>query len=185
MHQSSAYYDPDQVGPSPNPENMHHKFGSCIPNAFTNGGSSVHTSMLNAGEISARTSRIDAPNHCSNMNLMQGINGLIKSEVGGTIKSEVGYSGNSPYLFGPNNNVLEARPTIGDASIASFSSEDNNSQALNKALIEPDASFGFLGQIPQTFSLTDLTADFSQTSGISSSFLFSLSLSGMEILEHS
>lgn len=177
------------------PENMHHVVGSCLPNAFTNGGSSMHTGMHNAVEMSAHAGRLDAPQNMlstqnSNMGLMQGINGgiiksevggmiksevgrMIKPEVGGVIKSEVGYSSSSPYLFGADNNVLEGRPNIGDASVSHFSTVDSNSQALNDSLLDMDtSSFGFLGQIPRNFSLSDLTADFSQSSGTSRLFLF-------------
>lgn len=193
MHQNSACYTSEHVGPAMKPENMHHVVGSCLPNAFTNGGSSMHTSMHNAVEMSAHAGRLDAPQNMlstqnSNMGLMQGINGgiiksevggmiksevgrMIKPEVGGVIKSEVGYSSSSPYLFGADNNVLEGRPNIGDASVAHFSTVDSNSQALNDSLLDMDtSSFGFLGQIPRNFSLSDLTADFSQSSDILESY---------------
>ncbi|KAK7276299.1 hypothetical protein RIF29_17438 [Crotalaria pallida] len=76
--------------------------------------------------------------------------------------SESGYSGCSPYMFGTEGNVLEAHPTIGDASVASFLNVESNSQSLNEAVLDPGtSSFGFLGQITRNFSLLDLTADFS------------------------
>ena len=178
MHQTTACFAPEHVGPVLKPENMHPAVGSCLPNAFTNGRSSMHSGMHNAVEMSAHAGRIDAPQNMlstqsSNMGLMQGMNGgMIKSEVGGTIKSEVGYSNSSPYMFGVDNNVLEGRPNIGDASVAPFSSVDSNSQALNESLLDSDtSSFGFLGQIPRNFSLSDLTADFSQSSGTFHLFL--------------
>lgn len=170
MHQNSTCYAPEHVGPALKTENIHHQVGSCVPNAFTNGGSSLHTSMHNAVKMSAHTSRIDVPpnmlsNQNSNIGLMQGING-------GIIKSEVGYSGSS-YMFGTDGNILEARPTIGDASVAAFNSVESNSQPLNESLLDADSSsFGFLRQIPRIFSLSDLTADFSQSSGALSLSLF-------------
>jgi hypothetical protein len=121
--------------------------------------------MHAAVEISARANRIDAPPdmlsmQSSNIGLLQGMNG-------GMIKSEAGYSGTSPYMFGADGNVLEARPSIADASVASFSSVDSSSQALNDSILDADtSSFGFLSQIPQVFSLSDLTADFTQSSGL-------------------
>ncbi|KDP37823.1 hypothetical protein JCGZ_06725 [Jatropha curcas] len=165
MHQNSACYAPEHAGPSLKPENMHHPFGSSMTHAFTNGGSALHSSMHTAVEMSAHANRIDAPlnmlsTQSSNMGLMQGLNG-------GMIKSEAGYSGTSPYMFGSDGNVLEARPSIADASVASFSSVESNSQALNEPLLDADtSSYGFLGQIPRNFSLSDLTADFAQSSDI-------------------
>ena len=126
--------------------------------------------MHNAVKMSAHTSRIDVqpnmlPNQSSNIGLMQGMNG-------GIVKSEVGYSGSS-YMFSADGNILETRPAIGDASVAAFNSVESNSQPLNESLLDADcSSFGFLGQIPRNFSLSDLTADFSQSSGA----LLSLSL---------
>ncbi|PON75040.1 histidine-tRNA ligase [Parasponia andersonii] len=191
LHQNSSCYAQEHVGPGLKPENMHHAVG--LSNAFTNGGSSMHTGMHNTVDISAHAGRIDAPQNMlstqnSNMGLLQGINGgmvksevggmiksevsgIIKPEVAGVIKSEVGYSSTSPYIFGADSNVLESRPNIGDGSVAPFSSVDSNSQALNVSLLDADtSSFGFLGQIPRNFSLSDLTADFSQSSDILESY---------------
>jgi hypothetical protein len=122
--------------------------------------------MHAAVEIAARSSRIDAP---PNMLSMQSSNiGLLQGMNGGMIKSEAGYSGTSPYMFGADGNVLEARPSIADASVASFSSVESSSQALNESILDADiSSFGFLSQIPRNFSLSDLTADFTQSSGLS------------------
>ncbi|XP_015582980.1 uncharacterized protein LOC8279875 isoform X2 [Ricinus communis] len=165
MHQNSACYASDHSGSALKPENMHHLFGSSMTNAFTNVGSSLHSSMHTAVEMSAHVNRIDAPpnmlsTQSSNIGLMQGLNG-------GMIKSEAGYSGTNPYMFGADGNVLEARPSLGDASVASFSSVESNSQALNEPLLDADtSSYGFLNHIPQTFSLSDLTADFAQSSDI-------------------
>ncbi|XP_065855982.1 uncharacterized protein [Euphorbia lathyris] len=162
MHQNSVCYAPEHTGSALKPENLHHPFGSTMTNAFTNGGSSLHSNIHTAVEMSAHSNRIDPhPNmlstQSSNMGLMQGLNG-------GMIKSEAGYSGNSPYMFGADGNVMEARPSIADAS---FSSVESNSQALNEPLLDADtSSFGFLGQIPRNFSLSDLTADFAQSSDI-------------------
>ncbi|XP_060668840.1 uncharacterized protein LOC107433788 isoform X3 [Ziziphus jujuba] len=143
LHQNSACYAPEHVGPALKAENMHHGVGSCLNTTFTNGGSSLHPSMHNAVEMSAHAGRIDAPSNVlssqnTHISLMQGING-------GIIKSEVGYSGNSPYIFGADNNVIEARPNVGDSSVAPFSSVDSNSQSLNESLLDADnASYGFL-----------------------------------------
>ncbi|XP_057983797.1 uncharacterized protein LOC131168416 isoform X2 [Malania oleifera] len=168
MHQSSACYAPGHTGPPLKPENMHDPIGSSLPNAFTNGGSSLHTSMHASVDMSA-PARIDVPpdllsTQSSNMGMMQGINGVM-------IKSETGYAGSSPFMFGADGNVLETRPAIGDGSVASFSSVESSSQPLNEPLLDADtSSFGFLGQIPRNFSLSDLTADFSQSSDILESY---------------
>lgn len=146
---------------------MQHPVDSRLSNVFNNGGSSLHTSMHAAVDMSAHANRINGPPsmlsaQSANMGLIQGING-------GMIKSEPGYSGCSPYIFGTDGNVLEARPSIGGASVTSFTNVDSNSHSLNEAVLDPDtSSFGFLGQIPRNFSLSDLTADFSQSSGMSS-----------------
>lgn len=147
---------------------MQHAVDSRLSNVFNNGGSSLHTSMPAAVDMSVHGNRINGPAsvlsaQSANMGLIQGMNG------GGMIKSEPGYSGCSPYMFGTDGNVLETRPTIGGASVTSFTNVESNSHSLNEAVLDPDtSSFGFLGQIPRNFSLSDLTADFSQSSGMSS-----------------
>lgn len=170
---NSACYPSEHTGPALKPENMNHAVGSGLPNTFTNGGSSLHTGLHPAVEMSAPMRRIDAPPNMlsaqsSNVGLIQGVNGVM-------IKQEGGYSGNSAYIFGADGNVLETRPSIADASVASFSSVESTSQSLNEPLLDADSStFGFLGQIPRNFSLSDLTADFSQSSGLYLSATFFL-----------
>ncbi|KAJ1404184.1 hypothetical protein SESBI_26781 [Sesbania bispinosa] len=158
-------YAADRTQAALKPEKMQHPVDSSLSNVFNNGGSSLHPSMHAVVDMSAHGNRINGPPsmlsaHNSNMGLIQGING-------GMIKSEPGYSGCSPYMFGTDGNVLEARPTIGDASVTSFTNVESNSHSVNEAVLDPDtSSFGFLGQIPRNFSLSDLTADFSQSSDI-------------------
>ncbi|RZB47752.1 hypothetical protein D0Y65_051361 [Glycine soja] len=166
--ENPACYTADRTQTSLKPENMQHHVDSRLSNVFNNGGSSLHTSMHAAVDMSAHGNRINGPSsmlsaQSANMGLIQGING------GGMIKSEPGYSGCSPYMFGTDGNVLETRPTIGGASVTSFTNVESNSHSLNEVVLDPDtSSFGFLGQIPRNFSLSDLTADFSQSSGMSS-----------------
>ncbi|KAB2631152.1 hypothetical protein D8674_008671 [Pyrus ussuriensis x Pyrus communis] len=168
MRQNSTCYAPEHVGTTLKTENIHHQVRSCLPNAFTNGGSSLHTNMHNAGKMSAHTSRIDVQpnmlsNQISNIGLMHGMNG-------GIVKSEVGYSGSS-YMFSADGNLLETRPAIGDASVAAFNSVESNSQSLNESLLDADSSsFGLLGQIPRILSFSDLATDFSQSSDILESY---------------
>ncbi|GAV77842.1 A_thal_3526 domain-containing protein [Cephalotus follicularis] len=162
LHQN---YGPEHTGPSLKPENMHHPVSSSIPNVFTNGGSPLHTSLQTAVDISACAGQIDTPSNMlsaqrTNLGLMQGMNG-------GLIKSEAGYSGTSSYMFGATGNVLEARSSIGDAAVASFSSVESNSQPLNETLLDADTSqCGFLAQISRNFSFSDLSAEFSHSSDI-------------------
>ncbi|KAG4912914.1 hypothetical protein AAZX31_19G119100 [Glycine max] len=164
--ENPACYTADRTQTSLKPENMQHHVDSRLSNVFNNGGSSLHTSMHAAVDMSAHGNRINGPSsmlsaQSANMGLIQGING------GGMIKSEPGYSGCSPYMFGTDGNVLETRPTIGGASVTSFTNVESNSHSLNEVVLDPDtSSFGFLGQIPRNFSLSDLTADFSQSSDI-------------------
>ncbi|XP_022766587.1 uncharacterized protein LOC111311458 isoform X2 [Durio zibethinus] len=166
MAQNSYCYGPENTGQVLKQENMHHLMGSGLTNLFTNGSLSFPTGMHAPIELPTRASRIDAPpamvsTQNSNMGLMQGINGKM-------IKSEAGYSGSSAYMFGAENNVLEARPTIGDTS---FSSVESTTQPLNEPPLDVDiSSFGFLGQIHSNFSFSDLTADFSQSSDILESY---------------
>ena len=179
VHQNSACYASAHAGPAVKAENIYipivsglpNAFTNGVPYAFTNGGSLLHPSMHTAVQMPAHSSRIDAPPsllsaQSSNMGMIQGING-------GMIKSETGYSGRSPYMYGSDRNVLEMHPTIEDASIASFPSVQSNSQPLNEQILDMESSsFGSLGQDSRNFSLSDLAADFSQSSG-----MFSLSLS--------
>ncbi|PHT97397.1 hypothetical protein BC332_33666 [Capsicum chinense] len=54
---------------------------------------------------------------------------------------------------------------MGDASVLSFSSVESNTQPLNEPLLDADTtSFGFLGEMPQSFGFSDLTADFTNSS---------------------
>lgn len=162
VSQNPSCYASEQASAAVKPENMRH---STLHDVFNNGGSSLNTSIRDLAQISARGNRINSPpsmlsSQNSSLGLIQGING-------GMIKSEPGYSGSPPYIFGHDGTVLEACPTIGDAAVTSFNSVDSNSHSMNGALIDPDmSSFGVLGQISRNLSLSDLTADFSQSSGM-------------------
>ncbi|KAI4386554.1 hypothetical protein MLD38_004481 [Melastoma candidum] len=137
-------------GPGVIAKNMHLPVGATlVPGTFTNCGAVLPASLHTPIEMSAHINRMDAAsnmlhNQSQNMGLLTGMNGgcMIKNEGGGgMIKNEASYSGAS-YIFGAGGNVLDARPTI-DSS-----------------------SFDLLGSIPRNFSLSDLTADFSQSSDI-------------------
>ncbi|KAL1201489.1 hypothetical protein V5N11_002691 [Cardamine amara subsp. amara] len=127
-----------------------------LSSAYLNGSSALDTNILTSVDFSTHSRRVDpAPNmQATSMPLMQGM-----------IKSVSAYSNCDPYMCGG-----EAQSTVGDASIASFSNDSSN-QSLNDPLVDADTStFGFLGQIPRNFSLSDLTADFSQGSDMPESY---------------
>jgi hypothetical protein len=172
--QNPSCYGAEQASAAVKPENMRHALDSTLHDVFNNGGSSLNASIRNLTEMSARGNRISSSQSMlssqnSSLGLIQGING-------GMIKSEPGYSGSPPYIFGPDGTVLEACPTMGDAAVTSFNSVDSNSHSMNGALLDPDiSSFGVLGQISRNLSLSDLTADFSQSSGMFFFFLFIMS----------
>ncbi|XP_027366552.1 uncharacterized protein LOC113872879 [Abrus precatorius] len=169
LAQNLSCYAAEQGRAAMKPENIQCTVDSSLHNVFNNGASSLHTNMHAVVEMSTHRNRIDSPQsmlstQSSSMGLVPGING-------GMIKSEPGYSGSSPYIFAPDGTVLEACPTIGDASVTSFTSVDSNSHSMNGALLDPDIpSFGVLGQISRNLSLSDLTADFSQSSDIIESY---------------
>ncbi|CAN1147827.1 hypothetical protein LINPERPRIM_LOCUS37743 [Linum perenne] len=119
LYQNSSCFLVEQARCALRSENIQIPIGSGLPNAFTNGRSSLHPSMRSAPDISAHANRINASTNMvatqsSNLSLMQGINGSIKCEA---VHTDI-------------------------------------------------SSFGYLGQIPRNFSLSDLTADFSQSSDI-------------------
>lgn len=145
---------------TPGSNNMHHPVGH--PGVTMNGGPSMHGSMHLTGDTSAHLGRMDLSQSLllaqnTSMDSLAGINGM-------TVKSEPSYSNNPVFAFGADGNVLDSRPTIGDTSVTSFSSAESNSQPLTESPLEAD--IGFLGHIPRNFSLSDLTAGFSQNSDI-------------------
>ncbi|CAA0829841.1 Plant protein 1589 of unknown function [Striga hermonthica] len=96
------------------------------------------------------------------------------------IKSEPGYKDSSNFVFGSDENLLESRDAIGETSVSPFNEDHNSPPVLSETVLEQESSsFGFLGQIPRNFSLSDLTADFSSSNGCSLSL--SLSLSGYNL----
>ncbi|XP_010552964.1 PREDICTED: uncharacterized protein LOC104823210 isoform X1 [Tarenaya hassleriana] len=170
VNQKHVSYASEHVDQSMKSENARNPMASGLTNAFLNGGSLLNVNIPSSVDLSTHSSRVDAPppnmisSQVTSVPLMQGMNG-------GMIKSEAGYSACGQYMYGgENRNTLEAHSSVGDASVASFSTESNN-QPLNDPLLDSDTStFGFLGQIPRNFSLSDLTADFSQSSDILESY---------------
>uniref|UniRef100_A0A1J3ESU5 Uncharacterized protein n=1 Tax=Noccaea caerulescens TaxID=107243 RepID=A0A1J3ESU5_NOCCA len=165
MNQKQLCYASDQPVKS---DSARHPMASGLSNPYLNGSSTNVASSVN---ISTHARRVDAsPNMLSssqttNMpNMMQGMNG------GGMIKSETAYANPASFMYDGERSALEGHSTVGDTSIPSFGNESNN-QPLTDPLLDAEAStFGFLGQIPRNFSLSDLTADFSQSSEILESY---------------
>ncbi|MCE3050631.1 hypothetical protein HAX54_047713 [Datura stramonium] len=159
MPRNSTCQATEHAEPNMKPERMHQIVDANLPCVYTNGASS-HRPCMQAADVS------------SNMLLAQSSNvGMMQGQNGGMIKSEAGYSVNLPFLCGTESNTVEACPGTGDASGSSFSSGESNSQVLNESVFDVDStSFGFLGHIPRNFSLSDLTADFSNSSDILESY---------------
>lgn len=168
MHNNSAYQAPQPAGPPIKTETVHQAV-SAIPNVYTNGASSVQSCMQIPVNMAGHAGRIDVSGNMllaqnSNTGMMHGMNGMM-------IKSEGGYAGDSQFMFGGDNNLMEPRNGMGEASISPFDGGESSSQALNEAVLDSEMnSFGFLGQIPRSFSLSDLTADFSNSTDILESY---------------
>ncbi|KAL8260557.1 hypothetical protein R6Q59_028510 [Mikania micrantha] len=138
-------------------QNMHQSTAAKLPGGLTNGGSSLHPCMQSGGDVPPNL----LMNQNSSMGIMHGLNGE------GIIKAESSYSEESSFMFNPANNVLERHPVMPAVPIPSFIGEESTPKPVNDPIVDTGApSFGFLGQIPRNFSLSDLTADFSISSGI-------------------
>lgn len=143
-------------------ENMHQSTVANLPNGLTNGGPSLQHCMQSGVSMSSLPRRDDVSQNLlmsqnSNMGLMQGMNGE------GMIKSESDYADQPSFMYNPVNNVP---PAMAEVHIPSFIGEESNPKPVNQPIVEPDtSSYGFLGQIPRNFSLSDLTADFNISSG--------------------
>ncbi|KAL2480720.1 Uncharacterized protein Adt_33686 [Abeliophyllum distichum] len=179
MHNNSAYHTPELSGPSLRTENVHQQISTItnaytndasslqptIPNAYTNGESSLPPSMPVVVNMAGHVGRIDIS---GNMPLAQSSNaGIIQGMNGGMMKSEASHADDPQFMFVADRNLQEPNTTIGDASVSPFVGVESNSQALNETFLDHDPNaFGFLGQISRNFSLSDLTADFSNNTDI-------------------
>lgn len=165
MHQNSTCGAAENVGTAAKPNGMPEPVHADRPNAFSNSSSAVLSCMPTTIDIPSQSRKIDVrPNMFlappSNMGMRQTMDGRI-------IKTEPIYGGNSPFAFGPHGSYLESRSAMGDASVSSFSSAESNTQPLNEPLLDADTPpFGFLGDMPQNFGFSDLTADFTNSSGM-------------------
>lgn len=166
VHQNSSCYTPDNTQAT-KLENFHQSAAAKLPGGLNNGGALLQPSIQSGVVMPNISRRDDVPpnllmNQNSNMGIMHGMNGE------GIIKSESGYAEEPSFMFNPANNVLERHPVMPEVPIPSFIGEESNPKPVNEPIVDPDApSFGFLGQIPRNFSLSDLTADFSISSGSS------------------
>lgn len=151
MHQNSTYYAPENTGIALKTENM-----TNFSRGFNNCGLPIPL-----GDLSAHPrSRIDVPPnmllaHNSNVGITNGI----------SVKTESNYVNNSRFIYGPDGNVPEARPTIGDTSVLSFSCLESDPHQLNGTLLNDNSLFGLLGPMSQNFGLSDSNADFTNSSG--------------------
>ncbi|XP_047332721.1 uncharacterized protein LOC124936280 isoform X2 [Impatiens glandulifera] len=157
MSQNSACYGQEYTGSALQGGDMHQPLGSSL---YSNGGStSLNPCMQGTVDISNDARRINTSSNIlmaqsSNMGLVQGMNGQI-------MKQGPGYINGNPCMFGPNGDVLDARHAAGDMPVSSYSSVESHSQPINNTLLGADAGYESLGQISRSFSLSDLTADFS------------------------
>ncbi|KAL1569419.1 hypothetical protein AAHA92_00902 [Salvia divinorum] len=161
MHNNSSCLVRRPAGPPIKPENIHQTV--TLPNFYTNGTSALQPSMQ-VPVMPEHTGRMDVS---ENMLFAQNsTSGIVERMNGVMIKSEGGFAGDSHFMFGEDNNLIEHRNVIGEASASPFTSGEPNESMMN----QETSSFGFLGQIPRNFSLSDLTADFSNSTDILESY---------------
>ncbi|XP_013638646.1 PREDICTED: uncharacterized protein LOC106343857 isoform X2 [Brassica oleracea var. oleracea] len=150
MNQKQLGYASEHTDHQSLKPNAHHPMPSSLSNAYLNGSSTLNTNVSPSVNMSTHARRVDTcPNMLSSQTttnmppMMQGMNG---GGGGGMIKSETAFTNPPSFMYGgERNNALEGHST--EAS-----------------------TFGFLGSIPRNFSLSDLTADFSQSSEILESY---------------
>lgn len=162
-----AYRDPQPHISSIKSENMY-PVASVVPNGYTNGNYALQQSMQVAGNMPSHGGRVEFPTHMpmlqnSNAGIMQGFNGR-------TIKSESIYAGNSPVMFGPDNNHAEAHNVLSETSISPFNGGESCSQSFNESMLETEMNSFGVEQMTRNFSLSDLTADYSNSTGWPSFF---------------
>ncbi|KAL0744019.1 hypothetical protein Bca4012_085532 [Brassica carinata] len=175
MNQKQLGYASEHTDQSLKSTNAHHPMASNLSNAYLNGSSTLNTNVSPSVNISTHARRADAspnmlPSQTTNMPpMMQGMNG-----GGGMIKSETVFTNPASFMYGGSGerNALDGHSAVRETPITSFSNESNNQQQLSDTLLDAAeaSTFGFLGQIPRNFSLSDLTADFSQSSEILESY---------------
>lgn len=181
LQQTPSCYNADHTLALVSPNNVHHPSD---PSRLHNGGS-VNQRSTHVSNNTGHSERVD---FSLNMPVSQNSHLRVKQEpngVGDTLEHDYSYSNHSAFTFGIDGNILDRRPLNGNSSVAPFGNAelrpnlsvapfgnvDSNSDALSEKLQDGDASsFGFLGQIPRNFSLSDLTADFSHSFDILESY---------------
>ncbi|KAF5181375.1 histidine-tRNA ligase [Thalictrum thalictroides] len=176
LHQTPSCYNKEHTLTHARPNNIaQHPVGPSSPLRNGAGPSNpLHNGLLTHGSLKADDSQGQNERRDASPNLppTQNSHLVIKQETNGV--GDLlgrGYS-NSSFTFGGGVNNLEMRPPNGDSSSAvPFGNLESNNDTLNEKLPDNDpASFGFLGQIPRNFSLSDLTADFSHSFDILESY---------------
>ncbi|GKD41352.1 hypothetical protein Tco_0029360 [Tanacetum coccineum] len=94
-----------------------------------------------------------------------------------SVKTEANYLGNSRFMYGPDGNIMETRPAIGNASVSSFNGLESDPHQLNGTLLNDNSLFSLLGPMSQNFGLSDSTPDFTNSSDMLQSFSRSAFLS--------
>ncbi|GER52535.1 hypothetical protein STAS_29986 [Striga asiatica] len=159
IHNNTAYHSPKPSVQSIKPENLPQtQVINSFRNIYTNGTTNMQQPMQVAVNVPTGGPENVLLGQGPNVGLMQGLNG-------GSVKAECGYTSDPPLMFGAENSLLDPHNAIGDAS-SSFNGGESSSQALNGILDNETSSFGILGQMPRNFSLSDLTADFSNNNDI-------------------
>ncbi|KAJ6853321.1 uncharacterized protein M6B38_250365 [Iris pallida] len=163
MHQNQTCYLSEQASSSSMPNSLLCNGGSssAIMNGGPSGNQSLHlgngSSILSGGMDVSPSPLSTQSSHVERVN---GMNGT-------SIKNETRYASTSEFAFCADDSYVETHPPIGGAPAASFGSCDLTGQPLNDPLLDMDTtSFGFLSQIPRSFSFSDLTDDFTQSADI-------------------
>ncbi|XP_019229924.1 PREDICTED: uncharacterized protein LOC109210902 isoform X2 [Nicotiana attenuata] len=168
VHQNLACRAVENVGYTSKAEHMHESIPTSLPNTFSNCSSAVLSCMQTADDVSAQSRKINVtPNILSAQTSNMGMRRTLEGKI---IKTEPNYANNSHFNIGAHSSFLESRSALGGASISSVNSMQSNSQPLNRLPDADTTSFGFLGEIPQNFGLSDLSADFSNSSDILESY---------------
>ncbi|XP_076915750.1 uncharacterized protein LOC143575208 isoform X1 [Bidens hawaiensis] len=149
MHQNSTCYVPENTSIPLKTENLTN---------FSRGFNSCGLPIIPSRDPQPPPRRIDGPPN---------IIGVPNSV---SVKAESSYLGNSRFMYGTDGNVLEARPTIGEASVSSFS-------CLESDPLNDGSLFGMLGPMPQNFGLSESTPDFTNSSDMLDNFSRSAFLS--------
>ncbi|CAH1452799.1 uncharacterized protein LOC111903326 [Lactuca sativa] len=152
MHQNSTIYAPENTGGiALKTENMQqHPAAINFSRGFNNSGLPILPSGVPQNMLLTQNSNV-------------GTNGV-------SVKTESNYLGNPRFIYEP-------RPTIGDASVSSFSCLESDPHQLNGPLLNDSSFFGLLGPMSQNFGLSDSTADFTNSSDMLDSYSRSAFLS--------